>query len=65
MSARKVRSIAHVDLRDEIDGALLVDAEIRGAEVLHLHAAGVHRRLDRGGEEDWWDGVRHRWQPVS
>ena len=54
-----------VDVRDEIDGALLVDAEIRGAEVFHLHAARVHRRLDCRCEEDWWDGVRHRWQPVS
>ena len=54
-----------VDVRDEIDRALLVDAEIRGAEVRHLHAPGVHDRFDRRREEHGRDGLRHRWQPAS
>ena len=35
-------------------------AEIGGAEVRHLHAPGVHRRFDRGREEDRGDRLRHR-----
>ena len=40
-----------VDLGDEIDRALLVDAH-RAAEVRHLHVAGADDRLDGGREKD-------------
>ena len=40
-----------VDLGDEIDGALLVDAHAR-AELGHLQIAGAHDRFDGGGEKD-------------
>ena len=46
----------HVDVGDEIDRALLVDPEIGGAEVLHLHAARVHDGFDRGGEKNGGTG---------
>ncbi len=39
-----------IDLGDEIDRALLLDAHA-GAELGHLEIAGAHDRLDRGGEE--------------
>ena len=39
-----------IDLGDEIDRALLVDAHAR-AELGDLEIAGAHDRFDRGGEE--------------
>ena len=45
----------HVDLGDQIDRALLVDAHV-AAEARHLHVAGAHDRLDRGGEKQWIAG---------
>ena len=39
-----------VDLGDEIDRALLLDAHA-GAELGHLEIAGAHDRFDRGREE--------------
>jgi len=39
-----------VHVRDEIDGAFLVDAH-RAAEAIDLNRAGAHDGLDGGGEE--------------
>ena len=41
----------HVDLGDEIGGALLVDAEGL-TELRHLQLAGTDNRFNRGGEKD-------------
>ena len=48
-----------VDLGDEIDHALLVDAEVL-AEMRQLHLAGAHDRFDSRGKEQWLGNVRHR-----
>ena len=48
-----------VDLGDEIDDALLVDAEL-AAEVRHLHLAGTHDRFDGRGEQERLRNVSHR-----
>ena len=52
-----------VDLGDQIDRALLVDADV-GAEAGQLDLAGANDRFDRGGEVLRWDRVRHR-SPAS
>ena len=54
-----------VDVGDEVDGAFLVDLEIGGAEVLHLHAPGVHGHFDCGREENRGNRLRHRRRPAS
>ena len=48
-----------VDLGDEIDDALLVDAEVL-AEMRHLHFARAHDGFDGRGEEQRCEGVSHR-----
>jgi hypothetical protein len=54
---------AQIDLGDEIDGAFLVDTEI-ATEMRHLNFAGAYDRLDRGGEKNGRERIRHRW-PAS
>ena len=41
-----------IDLRDEIDGALLVDVKSRGTPG-ELNRAGLKDDFDCGGEKDW------------
>jgi hypothetical protein len=48
-----------VDLGDEIDDALLVDADV-GPEVRHLHFARAHDGLDGRGEKQWLRDLSHR-----
>jgi hypothetical protein len=50
---------AKVDLRDEIDGPLLVDVKL-AAEMRHLNFTGAYDRLDRGGEKNGRERIRHR-----
>ena len=48
-----------VDLGDEIDDALLVDAEVL-PEMRHLHFARAHHGLDGGREQKRLRDVSHR-----
>ena len=48
-----------VDLRHEIDGALLVDSDV-AAEMCHLHITRVQNRFDGGREELGWERISHQ-----
>ena len=52
-----------IDLGDEIDRALLVDAHV-GAEPGQLHLAGADDGFDGGGEIEGRKRIRHR-SPAS